>query len=247
MRLAPLGLRRGDTIIEVMFAIALFSMVAIISINLMNSGISVTESSLEQTLARAEISAQAEALRFLHNAYIAEYEYPEYNNYALIWERITERAIDPEDYMSTRDVDNCETMYNSDAFANGQPFVINTRRLSRNADITLETNIIDALITPTNTPFEPTDLNPRLIFTGAFDDSDTELKESGEYRNVARVEGIWVTAVKGDIFQDTLIPKFYDFYIRTCWIAPGRNYPTKLGTIIRLYNPQNEYAVERPL
>jgi hypothetical protein len=226
-----------------MFAIAVFSMVAVVSINLMNSGIATTESSMEQTLARAEIDAQAAALRFIHNGYIAEYEYPEYDNYVPIWNRITARAIDSNDLLQTHDASTCEEIYTSAAFAHNNPFVINTRRLSGSADITEETNIVNALVTPPATPFEPSGLNPRVIFTGT-SDSDTELKETGEYRDVARVEGIWITAVKGDVFRPTGVPKYYDFYIRTCWIAPGRNYPTKLGTIIRLYNPQGEYQTE---
>jgi hypothetical protein len=234
--------RRGDTIIEVMFAIAVFSLVAVISINLMNSGISTTESSIEQTLARAEIDAQAAALRFIHNGYIAEYEYPEYNNYVPIWNQITARAIESSDFMSTQDVGRCEDIYTSAAFQRNNPFVINTRRLSGSADITEETNLVNALITPDATPFEPSSLNPRVIFTGG-GNSDGKIKEDGEYRDVARVEGIWVTTVKGDVFQPTGVPKYYDFYIRTCWVAPGRDFPTKLGSIIRLYNPQGEYQI----
>ena len=64
--------KRGDTLIEVMFAVAIFGMAAIGTIALMNRGLASTQNSLETTMARQEIDAQAEALRFLHSAYISE-------------------------------------------------------------------------------------------------------------------------------------------------------------------------------
>ena len=55
--------KRGDTIIEVMFAIAIFGLVAILSISSMNRGVVTAETTLEATTARDELNAQAEALR----------------------------------------------------------------------------------------------------------------------------------------------------------------------------------------
>jgi len=242
-------IRRGDTIIEVMFAIAVFSAVAIISLNIMNSGISTTESNLEITAARSEISSQASALRFIHNGFVAEFEYPETSHFVAVWNQIAERAIDPEDLLNLPAVSDCEEMYSSDAFLSNNPFVVNTRRLNFSANLAVE-NVDGAVIIPgdlsiinSRAPFALSLLQPRIIFAGA-SDSDTELREEDEYRDVARVEGIWVTAVKGDIFQATRVPKYYDLYVRTCWVPPGRQYPTKLGSIVRLYNPQGEYEVE---
>lgn len=59
---------RGDTIIEVIFAIAIFSFVAISSLAIMNQGIATGEKALEVTLVRQQVNAQAEALRFIHEA-----------------------------------------------------------------------------------------------------------------------------------------------------------------------------------
>ncbi len=64
--------KRGDTLIEVMFAVAIFGMAAIGTISLMNKGLASTQNTLETTMARQEIDAQAEALRFLHSAYLSE-------------------------------------------------------------------------------------------------------------------------------------------------------------------------------
>lgn len=69
--------KRGDTIVEVMFAIAIFSLVAIISIAMMNMGVRQAEGALEAVTARNEINAQVEALRFIHSSYISEMTLPE--------------------------------------------------------------------------------------------------------------------------------------------------------------------------
>lgn len=69
MRLtASRKIERGDTIIEVIFAIIIFSFVAISSLTIMNKGIATGEKALEITLVRQQISAQAEALRYIHEA-----------------------------------------------------------------------------------------------------------------------------------------------------------------------------------
>lgn len=65
--------RRGDTIVEVLFAITIFSIVSVAGISLMNKGMAVSQQSLEVTAVRQQIDGQAEALRFLNNAYISEY------------------------------------------------------------------------------------------------------------------------------------------------------------------------------
>lgn len=59
------GLQRGDTIIEVMFAIVVFSFVSVMGIMTMNKGIDSGQRSLEITLVRQQIDAQAEALRYI--------------------------------------------------------------------------------------------------------------------------------------------------------------------------------------
>ena len=64
---------RGDTIIEVLFAISVFSLVAVGGLSLMNQGTAAAERSLEITLVRDQVDGQVDALQFLHSAYIASY------------------------------------------------------------------------------------------------------------------------------------------------------------------------------
>lgn len=59
--------QNGDTIIEVILAVALFSSVSVGATALMNSGLAMAQSSLEVTLVRQQVDAQAELLRFVHS------------------------------------------------------------------------------------------------------------------------------------------------------------------------------------
>lgn len=65
--------QRGDTLIEVLFAVSVFSLVAVGGMSIMNQGSAAAERSLEITLVRDQIDGQVDALQFLHSAYIANY------------------------------------------------------------------------------------------------------------------------------------------------------------------------------
>lgn len=65
--------QKGDTLIEVLFAVTVFSLIAVGSLSVMNQGTATAQRSLEITLVRQQIDAQAEALRFIHDSYIAAY------------------------------------------------------------------------------------------------------------------------------------------------------------------------------
>lgn len=65
--------QRGDTLVEVLFAVTIFSFVAVGGMAIMNQGTSSAQRSLELTLVREEIDSQAETLRFIHDSYIAAY------------------------------------------------------------------------------------------------------------------------------------------------------------------------------
>jgi prepilin-type N-terminal cleavage/methylation domain-containing protein len=82
--------RRGDTLIEVIFAIVIFSIVSVTAIGLMNKGIATSQASMEVVMARNEIDAQAEALRFVQNSFLAERELaPDQQEYVQLWRKMT--------------------------------------------------------------------------------------------------------------------------------------------------------------
>lgn len=61
--------QRGDTIIEVLLAVTVFGILAVGTMVVMNRGAAIAERSLEITLARQEVDAQAEMLRYVHSRY----------------------------------------------------------------------------------------------------------------------------------------------------------------------------------
>ena len=278
-------IKRGDTVIEVIFAITIFCLVAIISITLMNSGINTAQGSLELTMARNEIDAQAEALRFIQNSFLAERGLSsEQQQYARLWRRITRDrddcdylyscglAINPEQ-LASFDIETCAEAYDKqnnhdNSIFGNNAFVINTRFLQaydqdfdsslfddvfgNNFTGTRDYNsLMDHIIVSTRDTdrrqhevFAPASLYPRLVFSrngyGNNDEtSDQLVEDEGNhlYRVVAHAEGIWVIAVRG-ASSDSGEPEFFDFYIRTCWYEPGNDYPSAIGTIVRLYNPE---------
>lgn len=160
MSLSRQSAKRGDTLIEVMFAIAVFSFVTVITIAMMNSGLSTAENSLELVTARNELNAQAEALRFVHSSYISEKTLlpsdsasgdGPYQQYDKLWEKIVENAVDPvtaqasglldlADFVSDHNpvgASGCSRVYDSGSGLGGRSplslvdaFVLNTRDLS---------------------------------------------------------------------------------------------------------------------
>lgn len=66
-----LRLRRGDTIVEVILAFALFSLVSIATMTVMGQGTNAAQRALEITLVRQQIDAQAEALRAAQQAFVS--------------------------------------------------------------------------------------------------------------------------------------------------------------------------------
>lgn len=228
------GMKAGDTLIEVMFAVAIFSLVAISAVAVMNSGVSNTQSALESTMARNEIDAQAEALRFIQSSYNAEHDSSSDSYYGQLWHSIIALANEADPDVTQYSPMSCAELYNDDS-AKGilrqRGFVINTRKLGSTDDPN------DALVRERAKFYSPS-IYPRIIY-----DDDAMLSDlnAGEAQ---RVEGIYVTAVK-DPGSTTVRPGgtekngsvYYDFYIRTCWYAPGKDLPTTISTVIRLYDP----------
>lgn len=264
--------RRGDTIIEVMFAFAIFSLVAIITVTMMNLGLAASERSLEVTVVRNEMNAQAEALRFIHSSYIAEQTLPENcgpdapkcQQYKALWETIIGRAVAPAGsvgagatYTIEMPVMNCSKLYDNQAetLVKNNAFVLNTRQLLSIKSGAGYTNA-DAYIaakTPTLTSpqlFFEAPLDARIIYaknTGG-DGNDGGNNSTGvmgnasdplqQYTKVARIEGIWVVAVRSTTFGIGGKPQYYDFYIGTCWNGSGSRSATSIDTVVRLYNPE---------
>lgn len=245
--------KRGDTLIEVMFAVGVFALVAIISLSVMNSGINNAERDLELVTARNELNAQAEALRFIHSSYISEKTLPECSaapagekcqQYKDLWDRIVDNAISPvnaenQGLLNTaNNFRTCSEFYDIPAGATRSPlqgakaFVINTRRLWEGGG---GVNLSYISVNNRTSLFRPADISSRIIYTNYYGTSEDQMIESDRFDLVSSVEGIWDFVVT----DGTSNPKYYDFYIQTCWYGPRATSPSFLDTVIRLYNPEN--------
>lgn len=256
--------KRGDTIIEVMFAFAIFTLIAIITITMMNLGLAASERSLELVTARNELNAQAEALRFIHSSYISELTLPEwspelaegvkYQQYKGLWNDLTVNTVRAD--CSAEEVaagaegcftieyplSQCETVYANEKrqLINNRAFVLNTRQLLSQPITGGGSNpaIIYARYNP-EVFVEPT-LNARLLYTDGNPlnngTSDDRISSLNNYTHLLRAEGIWVVGVRGPETNGNQ-PQYYDFYIETCWYGSGNAVPTSLDAVIRLYNP----------
>ena len=113
---------RGDTIIEVLFAVAIFSMIAVGSLTIMNQGTQAAQRALEITLVRQEMDAQAETLRFLHQSYVATYQRgvtPAVGTPAYEWTRVASRSVAAASGYGANGATTCPAMP-------GSRFVLNT-------------------------------------------------------------------------------------------------------------------------
>ena len=242
--------KRGDTLIEVMIAMAILAIVTIVTVSLMNQGLNISERSLELTTARNELNAQAEALRFIHSSYVSELNLPVCGTglsddvrcqaFAGVWEEIARQAIS---YSQARAIElptaNCEqTVYgnNKKALIDDHAFIINTRLLQPSGAQVSTRSIIEAGSDGVNRNtdvFQMPDLNARILY----DNTDTSLHELSRYTNLRYAQGIWVVGVKSEETGPNGEPMYYDFHIETCWNNAGSNTPSSLDAVIRLYNP----------
>lgn len=106
---------RGDTIVEVMFAIAVFAFLAAGSLAVMNQGIATTQRSLEITQVRQAMNDQAELLRYAQQASLAGSSDP-------LWTNITKMATPSASTYGLTSAGKCVASTNMPAGA--KPFVL---------------------------------------------------------------------------------------------------------------------------
>ncbi len=202
-------LERGDTIIEVIFAIVIFSFVAIGSLAIMNKGLAVGEKALEITLVRQQVNAQAEALRFIHEARVVSPA----SSYATDWADLA--TLQSERATAYGQVNASEYGVSDGecalpAGASYHPFILN----ARTAEVWSVTPSMEPSVGSGFPPY------PQVIY-------NTDSSVNAAY-------GMWVESVPS---SGPLVRHFVDFHIRACWPAPGSAIPMTIGTIVRLYDP----------
>jgi len=213
MSLVSSDISRGDTLIEVLFAISVFSLVVVGGLSIMNQGTAAAQRALEITLVRNEIDAQAEALRFMNASYIAAYN-P--NDPDVPLTDLTP-AREWQDMVHTIGTTLPPSTWNSSVCPKDKPitsFIIDTK----NAKFM---------------PASPDLLKPAETFAQMRYDDVTGL--------VDMAQGIWIEAYRPD--PPTADPSqsrigYVDFTIRACWDSIGQSVPSNVSTLVRLYEPR---------
>lgn len=117
--------QRGDTLIEVLFATTVFSLVAVGALSIMNQGTAMAQRALEIGLVRQQIDAQAEALRYLNQAYVNDYG--KRGQPTEVWERIiaANAVARAQDFRTMIVGDKCLMPSPSE-----HPFALNVQKLN---------------------------------------------------------------------------------------------------------------------
>ena len=249
--------RRGDTLIEVALAIGIFSMVAITVVSVVSASTSGAQSSLEVTITREELDAQAEALRFIHDSYVSgsQSKNTSENPYAALWNALVSHSVGDEGGIGVNlnyNPTTCSELYSNNGLINTanagstKPFIINTRQLNNPGDpskIIIEGNTALG----SRGVFYPPSTYPRIVYgdttiSSRVDGDDLYSQATSNFESIRRVEGIYIIAARGKskIVEGSTTKEratFYDFYIRSCWMPPGSDRASTVSTVVRLYDP----------
>lgn len=163
---------RGDTLIEVLFAVTIFSLIVVGALAIMNQGLAASQRALEISQVRDEIDGQADAIRFVHDSYVAVYEK------GMNGAGLTGPARQWHDLIQGSSVAAAS------AFGSGSVTACTTPPAR---SFVMDTRAARYMASPTIFQAEPTTTS-KLVYTGsgAFD----------------RSEGLWVEAVRSQVNGD---------------------------------------------
>jgi type II secretory pathway pseudopilin PulG len=209
----------GDTLIEVLFAVTVFSLIVVTSLSLMNQGVSAAQRSLEITTVRQQMDGQVETLRFLHEAYVQAYQAGQTYNL----DDATTASPAKEYYKIIKYTTGLGSIPSKRASASS--FGGTTAcQVPNNRSTDFILNPVSATLVTDPNIFKPAETFSQLSYgTGS---------NSGI---LTGSNGMWIEAVRSGGAGAS--SGFIDFHVRACWDAPGLNSPMNLGTIVRLYEP----------
>lgn len=206
---------RGDTIVETMFAFTIFSLIAIVSIQIMQQGIRLNQTALEINLAREYMDSQAEALRLINMGYLNSRAQETSSPSQTLWNNITSRAVVPSKIkdLGSLAANSCPGHIDS---VNSQAFVLG-----------VAANDLPQLKSGTTVIKSGASVYPRLVYSSV---GDSNIIDKSIETDLITSEGIWIEAVK------PVTGNYYDFLIRSCWDSVSSSTPTTLETLVRLYH-----------
>ena len=207
--------QQGDTIVEVLFAISVFSLVVVGALSLMNQGSAAANRALDITLVRQQIDAQAETLRYMHDEYVSVYHAD------LTFDTTDDQTSPAEEW---------------------HKMLIHIKTINAQQASSLSVGQFCPYPPDGNLPVGSFIINPRT--TGFINDSSF-FQPATSYPQVKtrtdstidRAEGIWIEAIRSADSADPAQANigYIDFHIRACWDSAGLPVPMTLGTIVRLY------------
>ena len=202
---------RGDTLIEVLFAVTVFSFIVVAALNLMNQGVAASQRSMEITTVRQQMDGQAEVLRFLHESYVDAYQPG----------NVYTPGTPAAEYQKIIAFAKAGARTSASPFNSGGDTCTIPSDASK-----------DFILNPVSATLVTTTINP-AVFEQAPVFSQLTYKNGNE---LDRSQGIWVEAVRST--ENGSSAGYIDFHIRACWNVTGTNVPMNLGTIVRLYEPR---------
>lgn len=216
--------KRGDTIVEVLFALAAFGFVAMAAMIVMQQGSHSAQLSLEINVVRNQMNSQAEAIRFINAAAQArerDVEAGDSSIYSQLWQRLVAKASGSSNSVSDW----------SSVTVNGPNGRVVCAEIPPNAFI-LDVKNLNSGIKDGATNLQPAKVFSRLVYREDydFDTNDGNAISTGDIFD--KSEGMWIQVEKADSNSTSTS---YDFHIRSCWESPGKSQPIKLGTIVRVH------------
>jgi type II secretory pathway pseudopilin PulG len=201
--------QKGDTLIEVLFAFSVLSLIVVGSLSIMNQGSSAAQRALETTLVRQQIDAQATTLRFLHGAYVAQFQ--------------------PSGrYSPATPAGQWSVMANSLTASSATQFL----GAAQCPAPAVGSFILDSA----NARYVP-GTGGQLVAAPAI--AQVVYQGSPEALSASQgiwIEGIRSVA-EADVNKNNT--RYIDFHINACWESPGQGLPMTMGTIVRLYEPRS--------
>lgn len=209
--------KRGDTIVEAVFAFAIFGFIAVSSLLIMRQGMAKTQTAQEINLVRAQINAQAEALRYIHSSALSDYASDNTNS------DIYKKWVEVTGYVTTDTPDPSADLIDGAictpiATVNPRAFVLNPRGGS------LDIKSVPLLNQAVS--------YSRLVYGSSGDTNNIDLSDLNTV--LTSVEGIWVEGFK--VAGSGSNKGYFDFYIRACWPNISGPVPNVIETVVRLYD-----------
>jgi type II secretory pathway component PulJ len=200
---------RGDTLIEVLFAFSILSLVIIGAMTIMNQGTIASQRALETTLVRQQVDAQATTLRFLHDAYVAKFQNNgtyDINTPAGQWS-VMSSNISATAASSFSNVSTCPSPPSGSFILDAS----NAQYVNGSAG----------------------QLVPASTFAQVTYDANSGALSQAQGIWIEAIR----SQASPDVNQKNT--RYIDFHIDACWDNPGQGPPMTIGTIVRLYEPQS--------